>query len=765
MIRIVAETGFGYAVTTPAASITWTDITQFVDIASSGISITRGRQDEQAEVQAGTMTLALDNSDGRFTPGRASSPYYPNVRKNTPIRLRVITTAKNLLVNPGFESGITAWTSSGTPTRAASATHVHDGTQAMLITWGAVASQTVTSPVVHGLQIGQRYTYSTYVWVPAGHATVQLSVAGGNLGSANTLFDQFQRISVSWIATATSAQVRVRAVGTPAAGNQVWVDAGQIEEAAAATAYDSDGAQESARFWGMVNSWPVQWGGLQAKTTITCTDVFKRLARAPELRTMLTEEVMLDEPLAYYPLTEPSDATSAGDLSGTTAGTLSVSAVGSGGELAFSAENAGPDRLGALTLTPASASNGKFMTADLGQDYETRSRLAYMFHEWWFSTTTVSRVMFGLTSSDNRYQIVYSLNGSGQLTIETTEFGDVLLGTSVVTASLADGQQHHVVYDELSQRVWIDGVSYVVSVTLMVGLRHLTLGAFTNSRLWSGTLSHLALYAPDVPALSSYVGHYTTGTTGHVGESGSARASRIAGYVGATVTATGGTFDGIGSQAALGSSPLSHLQDVERTEGGVLIAARDSSSIVLQSRDIRYNPVSSLSILYADLETAGVEFNDDDQRLVNTVVASRPGGATQLVKDDDSRDAYGPYEQAITLLKTSDAEVVDAAQWLVNRYADPPPEMRQMPVEASTLGTTTYRALLTADVSSVFTVTSLPGEAPSSSTTVTVEGYTESIRHAQHHLNFHVSRTDSTTVWVLNDPTYSVLDQTTRLAY
>lgn len=764
MTRVVVEAAFGYTVTTPAASIVWTDITPFVDMLD-GIAISRGAQDEQAEVQAGTMSLVLDNSDGRFTAGLASSPYYPNVRKNVPIRVRVVSTAKNLMPNPGFEQGVTAWTSSGTPTRAVSTTHVHDGTQAMLITWGAVAGQNVTSPVIHGLQVGTRYTYSTYVWVPTGDATVELSVAGGNIGSASTLFDQFQRISVSWTATATSHQVRVRAVGTPAAGDQVWVDAGQIEEAAAPTAYDPDGAQEHGRFWGMVNAWPVQWKGLHAKATITCTDMFKRLSRAPELQTMLTEEVMLDDPLAYYPLTEPSDATSAGDLSGTTAGPLTISAVGSGGEAAFSAEDSGPDGLGALTLTPVNASNGKFLTADLGQDYETRSRLAYMFHECWFSTTTTGRVLFGLTSADNRYQIVYSLNGAGQLVIESTATGEALLGSTAGTPSLADGRPHHFVYDESSQQVWIDGVSYLVTVDLMLGVRLLTVGAFTNSRLWSGTLSHLALYAPDTPALSSYVGHYTTGTTGHVGESGSARAARLAGYVGATITASGGTFDGVGSQAALGSSPLTHLQEVEQAEGGVLIAARDSGSVVLQSRDVRYNPTSSVSLAYADLETDGVEFSDDDQRLVNTVIASRPGGATQRIVHEASRTSYGPYEQTLTLLKTSDNQVVDAAQWLVNRYADPPPEMRQVPVEAYSLGTTTYRALLNADVSSVFTVTGLPGEAPASATTVTVEGYTESIRNNQHRIDYHVSRADTATVWVLNDSTYSVLNQTTRLAY
>ena len=44
------------------------------------------RRDELSETQPGTATLRLDNADGRFTPGNASSPYYPFVRRNAPIR-------------------------------------------------------------------------------------------------------------------------------------------------------------------------------------------------------------------------------------------------------------------------------------------------------------------------------------------------------------------------------------------------------------------------------------------------------------------------------------------------------------------------------------------------------------------------------------------------------------------------------------------------------------------------------------------------------
>ena len=52
----------------------WTDITQWVDTARSGISITRGASDEVQQIQTGTCSLVLDNADGRFTH-KDGTPY------------------------------------------------------------------------------------------------------------------------------------------------------------------------------------------------------------------------------------------------------------------------------------------------------------------------------------------------------------------------------------------------------------------------------------------------------------------------------------------------------------------------------------------------------------------------------------------------------------------------------------------------------------------------------------------------------------------
>jgi len=107
--------------------------------------------------------------------------------------------------------------------------------------------------------------------------------------------------------------------------------------------------------------------------------------------------------------------------------------------------------------------------------------------------------------------------------------------------------------------------------------------------------------------------------------------------------------------------------------------------------------------------------------------------------------------------------VLDAAYWLVSRYANPAPELREVPIEAYTMAA--YTAILDTDISSYFSVNNLPSQAPTASMRVTVEGYTETIRERSHLIQFHTSASSTDSVWVLDDPAYSVLDSTTRLAY
>lgn len=89
MPNVVVEVAFNAGWATPAALRTWTDVSDFVELGEpgGGLTIIVGRGDEFAVADANKLTLTLDNRDGRFTPGRAASPYYPYVKLNRPIRV------------------------------------------------------------------------------------------------------------------------------------------------------------------------------------------------------------------------------------------------------------------------------------------------------------------------------------------------------------------------------------------------------------------------------------------------------------------------------------------------------------------------------------------------------------------------------------------------------------------------------------------------------------------------------------------------------
>ena len=808
MTHAIVEVFFGATLT--SSSPVLTDISQYVALVR-GIDITRGAQNELSDIQPSTCSITLDNSDGRFTPERAASPYSPNVKKGVPIRVSVATftprtgSAPYLVGMLGDDFDDNRVSSTLWPNSYGGATEI-DGRARVPLTpgvsagylsareWTLVDSQLtarlVTVPGVNGsssaaagiylnsttsgTRVGWRYNAIT------GNLSAENQTAFFDGSAVSLTYSPFNHAwlriretagTVYWETSSDGATWTVRrSLATPA-----WVTSQTltVEMPTARTGGTADyiewdlvGATVHPRFFGLVQDWPTEWKGLHSTATITCTDLLTWANIVKQLQPMITQEVLLDRPTVYFPLTEPAASTSAGDLSGTAGvGSLTTLQAGSGGTLEFAA-SAGPNSLPAPVFTPSSSTAGKYLSADLGPTFTNANASFRVRMECWFSTSATDRVLLALTSSDAETKTIVSLNSAtGVLQVQNQSPGSALVTTSWSTGNLADGNLHHLIYNEFGGEVTIDGVTYTTSNFNPPDLRLLYVGGFQNARLWNGTISQLALYVRSLTT-AELTPHYTTGTTGNAGESASARMSRLASYVGLAVSTQGNVFDAVASQAELGRSALEHMREIERTESGKLLTNRSSGiPLVFQSRDLRYNPVASLSLAYADLETDGVRYAYDDQKMVNSAMASRPGGATQRVINQTSIDSYGEKPQDLALLKNTDNATADAANWLVSRYADPPPEVRQVPVEAYSMPVDTYRSLLDADVSTVMDLTGLPDQAPASTATVIVEGYTERIGLWQHHLDFHTSRGDTDNVWVLDDATYSVLDSTTRLAY
>jgi hypothetical protein len=89
----------------------WTDITKYV-LQRDMLHITNmGRVDEASGIQAGQLTLTLKNQDARFTPKNSAGAYFPNIIRNTPIRVSVNaqSTSGSAYNGSRFYGQITSW--------------------------------------------------------------------------------------------------------------------------------------------------------------------------------------------------------------------------------------------------------------------------------------------------------------------------------------------------------------------------------------------------------------------------------------------------------------------------------------------------------------------------------------------------------------------------------------------------------------------------------------------------------------------------------
>lgn len=98
---VTVEIAFDSGFSTAEGDRTWTDVTAYVE-GDESIDITYGRSDELATPEPNACTVTLDNRDGRFTPEKTSSPYYPEVKKGKPLRVTVTYNAVDYVRFTGY---------------------------------------------------------------------------------------------------------------------------------------------------------------------------------------------------------------------------------------------------------------------------------------------------------------------------------------------------------------------------------------------------------------------------------------------------------------------------------------------------------------------------------------------------------------------------------------------------------------------------------------------------------------------------------------
>ncbi|MGW3809075.1 hypothetical protein [Micromonospora sp. NPDC005113] len=164
-----------------------------------------------------------------------------------------VDTTINLATCPSLETDSVGWIAGGSvsPTLSRSSVQAVFGSWSLLATWGTGGLLPLVNYDVSGLTVGRTYTISVYVWVPTGSPVVVPIVAStDHFGTNSTLFDAWERLTWTGVATATTMGFQLWPLASPTAGQQVWIDGLQVEEGNSASAY-VDGDQAGCEWDGI----------------------------------------------------------------------------------------------------------------------------------------------------------------------------------------------------------------------------------------------------------------------------------------------------------------------------------------------------------------------------------------------------------------------------------------------------------------------------------------------------------------------------------
>jgi hypothetical protein len=218
----------------------------------------------------------------------------------------------------------------------------------------------------------------------------------------------------------------------------------------------------------------------------------------------------------------------------------------------------------------------------------------------------------------------------------------------------------------------------------------------------------------------------------------------------------------------VGTSALTHLQAVEDDENGRLFAAGDAT-ITFQDR--HYRLVNSAVSQGTIGDAAGeIPYRDnmslvsDDANLWPQVIVTPAGGTAETASDSSSELSYYTRSYTRSLLGTSQAEALSAAQYLVSVYKDPAPKLPVLTLLPSR-ATSLWPNVLGAVNSQRFTFKRRPTYG-----TITQDGFVEQVSDtiqpgAAFDVAVQLSAANDQAFWVLGDPINGLLGETTALVY
>ncbi len=164
------------------------------------------------------------------------------------------------------------------------------------------------------------------------------------------------------------------------------------------------------------------------------------------------------------------------------------------------------------------------------------------------------------------------------------------------------------------------------------------------------------------------------------------------------------------------TTALSHVQDVERSEGGLLFHGK-GGAITFHSRNHRLSASSasaSLATFGDDLGAGELPYvaigalEYDDATIYNDVHVTTTGGVEQVAADSASQLDYFPRTYSQSVLVPTDAEALSVASYILGRYREPQYRITSLVIDPEDGTDRVYDQLFARELGDVVTVRTTP---------------------------------------------------------
>ena len=223
---------------------------------------------------------------------------------------------------------------------------------------------------------------------------------------------------------------------------------------------------------------------------------------------------------------------------------------------------------------------------------------------------------------------------------------------------------------------------------------------------------------------------------------------------------------------------LQHFQNAAEVESGIFFMGPDGRAM-FHNRYYRLTNSTVTAATFDDLAGATLPYlhvtsSYDDSQIWNEARVTRTGGVEQVATDLTSQAAYFARTLTRNLPILTDTEALGLAQWLVGVYANPIFQYTSMTLDGL-MTDSLWPHILGRSISERITIKQRP---PPHTTGFPIQqdSYIESISHdvqsstsgVRWYVRFGLSSAEAlagSSFWILDSPTYSVLNSTTKLGY